>query len=131
VIANRSVARAAVLAGQLSLPARSCSLEDLASGAVRGDVLANTTSVGMTPNDHDTPVPAAVLGGFKLVFDAVYTPRHTRLLTEAAAAGCAVVTGDEMFVGQAAEQFGLFTGLPPPVELMRGVVLESLGEAGK
>lgn len=31
----------------------------------------------------ETPVPAAGLGGFELVFDAVYTPLHTRLLREA------------------------------------------------
>lgn len=45
---------------------------------------------------------------------------------EAAAAGCAVVTGDTMFVGQAADQFRLFTGKEPPVELMSRVVLDSL-----
>lgn len=28
----------------------------------------------------DTPVPAAALAGYELVFDAVYTPLHTRLL---------------------------------------------------
>ena len=47
--------------------------------------------------------------------------------SEAAAAGCTVVTGETMFVGQAADQFRLFTGKEPPVELMRRVVLESLG----
>ena len=36
------------------------------------------------------------------------------------------VSGLEMFVGQAAEQFRLFTGLQPPVDLMRQVVLDSL-----
>ncbi len=30
-----------------------------------------------------TPVPAAALGKYELVFDAVYTPLHTRLLREA------------------------------------------------
>ena len=42
------------------------------------------------------------------------------------AAGCAVVTGEKMFVGQAAEQFRLFTGMVPPVDLMTQVVLDSL-----
>lgn len=37
------------LVPQLDPPASACSLEELASGAVRGDVLANTTSVGMHP----------------------------------------------------------------------------------
>ena len=42
------------------------------------------------------------------------------------AAGCLVVTGDLMFVGQAADQFKLFTGVEPPVALMHQVVLDSL-----
>ncbi|EFN57759.1 hypothetical protein CHLNCDRAFT_143054 [Chlorella variabilis] len=76
--------------------------------------------------EDETPVPATALGGYRLVFDAVYTPLHTRLLRDAATAGCAVVTGDTMFVGQAADQFRLFTGVEAPVELMRSVVLDSL-----
>ena len=44
------------------------------------DVLANTTSVGMAPAAGETPVPAAALAGYALVFDAVYTPMQTRLL---------------------------------------------------
>ena len=44
----------------------------------------------------------------------------------AKAAGCVTVSGLDMFVGQAAEQFRLFTGLQPPVDLMRRVVLDSL-----
>jgi shikimate 5-dehydrogenase len=47
---------------------------------------------------------------FKVVFDAVYTPRDTRLLRDAAAAGCLVADGVAMFVGQAVEQLKLFTG---------------------
>ena len=61
-----------------------------------------------------------------VVFDAVYMPLQTRLLREAAAAGCITVDGLEMFVGQAAEQFKYFTGEEPPVELMRDTVLQSL-----
>lgn len=48
------------------------------------------------------------------------------ILQDAATAGCATVSGLEMFVGQAAEQFRLFTDLEPPVELMRQVVVDSL-----
>ena len=48
------------------------------------------------------------------------------LRQEAKAACCVTVSGLEMFVGQAAEQFRLFTGLQPPVDLMRQVVLDSL-----
>ena len=46
------------------------------------------------------------------MFDAVYTPRITRLLREAEECGAITVSGSEMFVRQAYEQFEIFTGLP-------------------
>ena len=49
-------------------------------------------------------------------------------LQDARAAGCKTVSGLEMFIGQAAEQFELFTAQKAPVDLMRQVVLNSLGQ---
>ena len=72
--------------------------------------------------EGESPVPASALAGYRLVFDAVYTPLYTRLLKDAQEAGCAVVTGDRMCVGQAADQFKLFTGEEAPVELMSSIV---------
>ena len=103
-------------------------MEDLRGGAVRGDVLANTTSVGMVPDADASPVPKSALeaGGFEVVFDAVYNPLETRLLREAKEAGCAQASGLDMFVGQAARQFSLFTGEEPALDLMRAAVLDSM-----
>jgi shikimate 5-dehydrogenase len=56
------------------------------------------------------------------VFDTVYNPIETRLLREAAAAGCRTVNGLEMFVNQAVEQFEGWTGQPAPRDVMRAVV---------
>lgn len=52
------------------------------------------------------------LSAYSLVFDAVYTPRVTRLLKEAEEAGATVVSGLEMFIRQAMQQFSLFTEHP-------------------
>jgi 3-dehydroquinate dehydratase / shikimate dehydrogenase len=60
-----------------------------------------------------------------LVFDAVYTPPVTRLLREAQECGCKTVSGQEMFVGQAAKQFKYFTGQEPPVDTMRRILSSS------
>jgi shikimate 5-dehydrogenase len=49
-----------------------------------------------------------------------------RCVQEAKEEGCAVVSGVEMFIGQAVEQFRLFTKMEPPEELMRKVVMDSL-----
>ena len=50
------------------------------AGEVKGDVLANTTSIGMHPHTDASPASASAVGSFKLVFDAVYTPMDTTLL---------------------------------------------------
>ncbi|KAJ8444122.1 hypothetical protein Cgig2_005803 [Carnegiea gigantea] len=88
-----------------------------------GMILANTTSIGMQPNVDETPIPQFrktewllvlqhALKHYSLVFDAVYTPKITRLLREAEQSGATIVTGVEMFIGQAYEQYERFTGLP-------------------
>lgn len=123
IIANRTASKAVELAEQLSPKGRGVSLDDLGSGKVGGDVLVNTTSVGMQPNDGKSPVPEHVTATFKVVFDAVYTPLHTKLLRDAEKAGAVVVTGEKMFVGQAAEQYRLFTQQEPDTDLMTDIVL--------
>ncbi|KAG2496617.1 hypothetical protein HYH03_005438 [Edaphochlamys debaryana] len=126
VIANRSQGRADELAAALGGGARSCSWDDLAAGRVAGDVLANSTSIGMVPHEGESPVPKEVTAKFKVVFDAVYNPLWTQLLLDAKAAGCTPVDGLQMFVGQALEQFRHFTGQEPPADLMERTVLDSM-----
>ncbi|XP_058226142.1 bifunctional 3-dehydroquinate dehydratase/shikimate dehydrogenase, chloroplastic-like isoform X2 [Rhododendron vialii] len=89
----------------------------------KGAILANATPVGMHPNKDRIPVAKVTLGDYKLVFDAVYTPRKTTLLKEAEAAGAIIVSGVEMFLRQAIGQFNLFTGGEAPREFMRDIVL--------
>lgn len=45
---------------------------------------------------------------------------------EAKEEGCAVVSGVEMFIGQAEEQYRLFTQREPPAGLMRKAVMMGL-----
>ncbi|KAI3449552.1 hypothetical protein Pfo_006217 [Paulownia fortunei] len=90
----------------------------------KGMILANASAVGMEPNTDQTPVSKAALKSYELVFDAVYTPRNTRLLQEAAEVGATVVSGVEMFIRQALGQFKLFTGGLAPEDFMRKIVLQ-------
>ncbi|KAL8171321.1 LOW QUALITY PROTEIN: hypothetical protein V2J09_023125 [Rumex salicifolius] len=118
VIANRTYERAKELANIVGGDA--ITLAELETFHPEdGLILANTTSIGMQPKIDETPVPKEVLKNYMLVFDAVYTPKETRLLKEAAVSGAIVVSGLEMFIGQAYEQFERFTGLPAPKELFR------------
>lgn len=118
-------------------------------------IIINCTSIGMWPNIADTPFDlsrgdtlrggkgetptcgaagrpeAGGTGGWPAseqpaVFDTVYNPIETRLLSEARRAGCRTIDGVAMFVGQAAAQFERWTGRPAPVDLMRDVVVRRL-----
>ncbi|KAL8034546.1 hypothetical protein ABFS82_12G034800 [Erythranthe guttata] len=121
VIANRTYERAKELAEIIG--GQALSLADLESfHPESGMILANTTSIGMQPKIEETPVPQEALKHYELVFDAVYTPKITRLLGEAQEVGAKIVTGVEMFIGQAYEQYERFTGLPAPKQLFKEIM---------
>ena len=84
--------------------------------------------VGMRPLMDETPVDRRHLPRFRWVVETIYNPLETRLLREARAAGCGVITGLSMFVRQGAEQIRIWTGLEPPVELMSRVVKTTFEE---
>jgi shikimate dehydrogenase len=94
----------------------------LATGVDKAQILLHCTPVGMKPDSERSLVPRDLLRSDMVVFDAVYNPRRTLLLRDAAAAGCRVIEGTEMFLGQAALQFELWTGKPAPKEIMRRVL---------
>jgi 3-dehydroquinate dehydratase/shikimate dehydrogenase len=52
-----------------------------------------------------------------VVFDTIYNPEKTVLLKEAEKNNCVIISGIEMFINQAAEQFRLFTGIEPDTRL--------------
>ena len=89
------------------------------------DLLVNATPVGTAPRVEETPWPNARFDG-RLVYDLVYNPRETRLLREAAVAGCDTLGGLEMLVAQAQQQFHLWTGRVPDAALMRAAAEREL-----
>lgn len=90
------------------------------------NTVVNCTPIGMHPNVNETPFDRASLQRNMLVFDAVYNPENTLLVKNAYDRGCKVVTGVEMFIGQAMLQFRLFTGQKGSSQLMRSVLKKSL-----
>ncbi|THU61587.1 hypothetical protein C4D60_Mb07t24890 [Musa balbisiana] len=122
VIANRTYERARELANLIG--GHALTLAELETFHPEdGMILANTTSIGMQPNVNETPIRKQALGSYSVVFDAVYTPKATRLLREAEESGATVVSGLEMFIRQAMGQFELFTNLTAPENLMRDTVM--------
>ena len=94
--------------------------------SVRPDILVNCTPIGMHPNVNDMPYPKKSLQSKMLVFDAVYNPEYTLFIKTAQERGCKIVTGVEMFVGQACYQFKLFTGQKASASKMRLLVKEAI-----
>jgi shikimate dehydrogenase len=90
------------------------------------EILVNATSVGMSPNVDNTPVPADLLRADMTVYDIIYNPVKTRLLQDAEAAGAAIISGVDMLVWQGVQAFEKWTGQNPPAELMKAEVLKFL-----
>jgi shikimate dehydrogenase len=100
--------------------------ENLKKAVNNAEILVNATSLGMSPEIDSTPVPAELLRADLTVFDVVYNPLQTRLLREAKAVGAQTIDGLEMLVRQGAVSFEIWTGVKPPVEVMREAALSLL-----
>jgi shikimate dehydrogenase len=108
-ILNRTPEKAKVLAERFG-----CRWGGLADfDSIHPDVVVNSTPLGMKPGDL-SPLREDQLHKGMTVFDLVYTPPVTPLIEAAQRAGCTTITGTEMFIGQAQEQFYLFFGIDVP-----------------
>ncbi|MEM3716234.1 MAG: shikimate dehydrogenase [Candidatus Bathyarchaeia archaeon] len=92
------------------------------------DIVINATSVGMKPNDEETPIKRELLHSGLIVFDIVYEPLETRLLREAKLAGAKTIDGLSMLIHQGAASFEIWTGVKAPIEVMREAALKKIRE---
>lgn len=116
-VANRTRARAEALGAEV------VAWEDRARAGA--DVVVNATSVGM--GTDESPFPADAWRAGMRAFDTVYTPRDTRFLRDARAAGAETADGVALFLAQAKRQFRLFTGADMPAEALRDFEREATG----
>jgi 3-dehydroquinate dehydratase/shikimate dehydrogenase len=88
------------------------------------DIVINATPLGLRGElQNETPATAEKLRGVRLAYDLVYNPLETRFIREARDAGCQTLSGIEMLLAQAVEQFKLWTGKTPDIEVMRSAAL--------
>ncbi|MEI7990273.1 MAG: shikimate dehydrogenase [Chloroflexota bacterium] len=84
------------------------------------DLLVNTTPVGTFPKIQDSiwpdkiPVPSHLT-----VYDLVYNPLETKLLRQARQSKAFPIGGLDMLICQAALSFEMWTGLMPPIDIMK------------
>jgi len=93
-----------------------------------GNLLVNATPLGSVPAVELTPFPGGVFDG-RCVYDLVYNPPKTRLLAEAAAAGCETLGGlGTCLIAQGRLQSEWWTGRRPPDQAVRHAALARLKE---
>ena len=94
------------------------------------ELLVQTTRVGMSPEiDAEPPVPLSGLHRNLCVYDLVYNPVETRLISEAKMRGCRVLGGVKMLVYQGAAAFERWIGEWPPTDVMEAAVIAALTRA--
>lgn len=138
-IYNRTVKRAESLAKEFNC--KFAGLDEIKNLDVK--LLINCTSIGMHPKMNETPISEEILEeaqrnisaqahkctgaqGQIVVFDTIYNPAETLLLKQAKEIGAKTVSGLDMFVNQAAEQFKLFTGQNANIAVMRKIVYNGI-----
>ena len=63
-----------------------------------GDIIINTTPVGMYPNINDNLVNKEILKKFKIAIDLIYNPLETKFLQEARECGLKTINGMDMLI---------------------------------
>jgi shikimate dehydrogenase len=125
---NRTAERAAELLDALapvvaSDRGRLAAVDAEQAASAEYQLIVNCTAVGMPGTEGDAfrelPLRREGLGGRMTVIDLVYAGGETELLRAARAAGASVVDGLEVLVHQGAESLRIWTGLEPPIEVMR------------
>jgi shikimate dehydrogenase len=131
IVANRTQERASELATtmQAHVAHSQCAImavslpADLAAHAASCDLIINSTSLGMFPKVEGTPwLPEIPFRPEQAVYDLVYNPRETRLLLQAAQDGATAIGGIGMLVWQGAIAFERWTGITPPIDVMRQAI---------
>jgi shikimate dehydrogenase len=91
---------------------------------VRGngyELIVNSTAIGMrdeNPFEH-LPLEPERLGAGVVLVDLVYAGSDSRLVREARDRGATAVEGLEVLVRQGADSLRIWTGLEPPLDVMR------------
>lgn len=127
VIVNRTYDSAVTLKEELHHRYPQVSIEAVPRGGLekihleRLALLINTTSLGMHGERIDV-IDCAALPLSVKVYDMVYSPPFTPLMTEAAVKGIKVSNGLGMLASQGEKAFRIWTGQEPPKGMMKRVL---------
>ncbi|MCZ2098362.1 MAG: NAD(P)-binding domain-containing protein, partial [Anaerolineae bacterium] len=124
-IINRTPQRAQELIDSLRVQATVAGVNAVAGA----ELIVNCTSVGLQPKIAESPLPdESPLQPGVIVYDMVYRPAQTKLMTQVEAAGGRAIGGLGMLVRQGAAAFNIWTGVQPPVDVMRSAAEREMGQ---
>jgi shikimate dehydrogenase len=130
-VVARRLAQAQDLVETLGFPNVSTSLWDAiqkSSFLNKFKLMVNTTPIGLFPNINESPLTNDVtLPPGLVVYDLVYNPVQTALLTFTQSQGNLALSGLGMLVYQAALAFEAWTGKKPSVQMMESALKRNLG----
>lgn len=86
------------------------------------DIIINATPLGLKADDP-MPIDISLINKNHIVCDLIY--KETQLLREATMKGCKTVDGLGMLLWQGVFAFEIWTGIAPPVDIMKGVLLKN------
>ena len=90
-------------------------------------LVVNTTPVGLSPNVDTSPWPDELpLPKDALIFDLLNNPARTKFMQQATQAGLQAVNGWNMLVYQGAAAFAMWTGIEPPIGVMKHALAQSM-----
>ncbi|MCL2382037.1 MAG: type I 3-dehydroquinate dehydratase [Treponema sp.] len=121
LVLNRTVARARALAepyrfAWAGLDSRGADLMEKYSG-----IIIQASSVGMTPNADADPIAFYKFSGREIVMDVIYKPEKTACLRRAEEAGCRILNGHAMLLGQLRQKYTYFVNKEFPPSLISRV----------
>lgn len=96
--------------------------------AMHIDILINTTLIGLYPHVDNSPLPDYIFNPNQVVFDMVYNPMITRLLKQAKSHQAKIISGLDMFIGQALKQIELLTDIrhtPVMIDQIRKILIQN------
>jgi shikimate dehydrogenase len=85
------------------------------------ELIVNCTAIGMRDEDpfEDLPLDPERFDANIVLVDLVYAGSESRLVTEARSRSAQVIDGLEILVRQGAESLRIWTGMDPPLDVMR------------
>lgn len=96
-------------------------VEEVTSFRDEVQLVVNATSVGMQ-NNPGLPLPLKFIKKGQIVYDLIYAPAETELISLAKAKGCQSINGLSMLVHQGAKAFEIWTGQKAPLKIMKQAV---------